>query len=240
MVRIVAVADTHDAHDKIVVPDGDILIHAGDITMMGGKKKIKAFLDWVAKLPHPHKIIIAGNHDLDMDPSTAMYADLKMKELMDSYTKEHNIHYLCDSGVTIRSGLLGSGHSSIKIWGSPYTPAYHNVDDWVFQYERGDATRSWSEIPDDTDILITHGPPQGILDTIEHDNRTKDENGGCSALRARVDQVKPKIHIFGHLHDDGGKTFQSKDGDTLFVNAAVGYDDEWYPGEIPEAVCINY
>lgn len=221
MVKIVAVADTHDAHDRLIIPEGDIFVHAGDWTMIGSKKKIRAFLDWVNALPHPHKVIIAGNHDLDMDPTTPMYGDLKMKELMESYK---GIHYLLDSSVTLQ---VGEPSRQLKIWGSPFTPAFR---DWVFQYDAGE--RAWADIPDDTDVLVTHGPPQGILDSISERN-----GGGCPALMERVRMVKPKVHIFGHLHDDGGSTLF--ENETLFVNAAIGYDDEWFPGEIPEAVTIE-
>lgn len=223
MVKIVAIADTHGSHDRLVIPDGDLFIHAGDWTMMGSKKKIKAFLEWVNKLPHPHKVIIAGNHDLDMDPTTPMYRDLKMKEMIDSYT---GIHYLCDSGVELQ---VGEHSQQIKIWGSPFTPAFQ---DWAFQYERGD--RSWSEIPANTDVLVTHGPPQYILDSIDKEGIM---GMGCSALRKRVKEIKPKVHIFGHLHDDGGSTLL--EDDTLFVNAAVGYEDEWFSGETPDALVVD-
>jgi len=221
MVKIVAVADTHGEHDRLDIPMGDLLVHAGDWTMMGSKKKIKAFLQWVNSLPHQHKVIIAGNHDLDMDPTTPMYGDLKMKDLIDSFP---SIHYLCDSGVTLQ---VGEPSQQIKIWGSPFTPTFQ---DWVFQYDVGE--RSWSDIPNDTDILITHGPPHGILDSINEKS-----GGGCPALRERVETIKPKVHIFGHLHEDGGSTMLY-DG-TLFVNAAIGYYDEWFPEEIPQAVTVH-
>lgn len=223
MVRIVTIADTHDHHDAIVVPDGDILVHAGDLTMLGGKKEIKKCFEWINALPHKYKIVVAGNHDLNLSPDTPMYHDLNMKQLVQSYPA---ITYLCDTATIIKIK-----DRVLKIWGSPYTVEFN---DWVFQYPAGE--RSWDNIPEDVDIVVTHMPPYGILDTIENDRG--DFSGGCKQLRDRIlTIVKPRLHIFGHLHCDGGREVMVND--TTFVNAAIGYKDEWYPGETPEAMCIN-
>lgn len=223
MVKIVAVADTHEAHRRLIIPNGDVFIHAGDLTMMGGKKKIKGVFDWVAALPHTHKIVIAGNHDLDLDETTPMYHDLKIKALVDSYP---GIHYLCDS--TIELDVNGR---HLKIWGSPFSPAF---EDWAFQYEQGE--RTWQDIPEDADIIVTHTPPKGILDTIERRDGTI-LSGGCDTLAERVRQIKPLLHVFGHLHDDGGRKVKIEN--TVYANAAIGYEDDWYNDEIPEAVEIE-
>lgn len=222
-VKIVAVADTHDAHRRLVIPDGDIFIHAGDLTMLGGRKKLKDVFDWIAALPHKHKIVIAGNHDLDLDQATPMYHDLKIKELVESYP---TIHYLCDSAVDI-----AVDGQNLKIWGSPFSPAFQ---DWAFQYKQGE--RLWQDIPEDTDIIVTHTPPKKILDTIERKDGSI-LSGGCEALANRVHHLQPLLHVFGHLHDDGGQ--QVKIGDTRYVNAAVGYEDEWFEDEIPKPVEIE-
>ena len=223
MVKVVAVADTHNAHQMITVPDGDVFICAGDWTMIGGKKQIKDFLDWVEALPHLHKIVIAGNHDLDMDPKTPMFSDLKMEELLAQYP---NIHYLSDTGVRI--DVKGR---FLNVWGSPFSPKFQ---DWAFQYEPGE--RTWDAIPDDTDILVTHTPPKHILDTVVRKDG-REANAGCSQLRERVMKLKPKAHIFGHLHYDGGKMIIQNG--TTFVNAAIGYRDEWFPDETPEPVVFE-
>lgn len=220
-IRVVAIADTHDNHDAIEIPDGDIFVHAGDWTMFGDKPKIKVFLDWVEKLPHPIKVIVAGNHELSMDPSTPMFADLKMKDLIDKYK---SIIYLCDSSVEVKVR-----RRRLRIWGSPYTLAYN---DWAFQYAPGE--RTWQNVPDGTDMVVTHSPPFGVLDTIENCGHRP---GGCKDLRDRVAKIKPKVHIFGHLHDDGGRR-EEKDG-ISFINAAIGYQDEWYNDEVPEAMVID-
>lgn len=227
MIRIVAVADTHEHHHDVIIPDGDILIHAGDMTMLGERKRIKECFEWINALPHQHKIVIAGNHDLSLSPETPMYHDLKMKEFLDAYPA---ITYLCDTGTTVKVR-----DRTLNIWGSPYTVAFN---DWVFQYAENE--RSWNDIPNDTDILVTHMPPHGILDTIDAISRGGDcFSGGCKYLRNRVLTVKPLVHVFGHLHDSGGQ-IQEKDG-TTFVNAAIGYHDEWLEDENvkPTAICVD-
>ncbi len=191
MVKIVLISDTHGLHEKINVPDGDMLIHAGDVSNKGSVQGIGNFLYWFEKQPHCHKIFIAGNHDFGFEniPETVE------KMIPDSIT------YLNDSGIEIEG---------INIWGSPVTPWFH---DWAFNRLRGgQISKYWDWIPDNTDILITHGPPKGILD--------KCDNGdivGCEDLLKRVKEVKPKYHIFGHIHEGYGI---SSNENTIFINAS--------------------
>jgi len=140
-VRIVCISDTHNLHERIEVPDGDILVHAGDFSR-GSFKSIKSFSDWLGRLPHKHKIVVAGNHDslFEMDPPKAR-ATLE------------NVIFLSDSGVTVEG---------LKFWGCPLPPLLKGLA----------LTRKWEKIPSDTDILITHHPPFGfgdiLLSTGEH------------------------------------------------------------------------
>ena len=190
--KIICISDTHNLHKDLKIPDGDILIHAGDMTCVGGIDEIKEFNQWLGTFPHRHKIVIAGNHDLYLE-SVPLLSNLLIT----------NEIYLNDSGVEIEG---------LKIWGSPISP---NYQDWAFNRERGEAIRKhWGMIPEDTDILITHCPPFGILDFNE-----KGKHEGCQDLLAIVQQkIKPRLHVFGHLHDAHGKV---KIGETLFVNASI-------------------
>jgi Icc-related predicted phosphoesterase len=190
--KIICISDTHNLHKDLKIPDGDILIHAGDMTCVGGVDEIQGFNQWLSTLPHRHKIVIAGNHDLYLEAVPSMANALITQAI-----------YLNDSGIEIEG---------LKIWGSPISP---NYQDWAFNRERGKAIRKhWEMIPADTDILITHCPPFGILD---FDDRGKHE--GCQDLLEIVQQkVKPRLHIFGHLHDAHG---QIQIGETLFVNASI-------------------
>ena len=169
-----------------------MLIHAGDMTCVGGIDEIKEFNEWLGTLPHRHKIVIAGNHDLYLETVPSL-ANVLIT----------NAIYLNDNGVEIEE---------LKIWGSPISP---NYQDWAFNRERGEEIRKyWEMIPEDTDILITHCPPCGILD---FDNKGKHE--GCQDLLEIVQRkIKPRLHVFGHLHDAHG---QVKIGETIFVNASV-------------------
>ena len=190
--KIICISDTHNLHKDLKIPDGDILIHAGDMTCVGGIDEIKEFNEWLGTLPHRHKIVIAGNHDLYFEAKPSL-ANLLIT----------NAIYLNDSGIEIEG---------LKIWGSPISP---NYQDWAFNRERGESIRKhWEMIPEDTDILITHCPPFGILDFND-----KEKHEGCQDLLEIIQQkIKPRLHIFGHLHDAHGQT---KIGETIFVNASI-------------------
>jgi Icc-related predicted phosphoesterase len=190
--KIICISDTHNLHKNLKVPNGDILIHAGDMTCVGEIDEIKEFNEWLGTLPHRHKIVIAGNHDLHFEEEST-----KAKSLIT------NAIYLQDSEITIEG---------LKIWGSPISPNYHS---WAFNRGRGEEIKKhWDLIPEDTDILITHCPPFGILD-FDPEGKPK----GCEELLKIIQQkIKPRLHVFGHLHDAHG---QVKIGETVFVNASM-------------------
>jgi Icc-related predicted phosphoesterase len=200
--KIICISDTHNLHKDLKIPDGDILIHAGDMTCVGGIDEIKEFNQWLGTLPHRHKIVIAGNHDLYLESVPSM-ANVFIT----------NAIYLNDSGIEIEG---------LKIWGSPISP---NYGDWAFNRERGEAIRKhWEMIPEDTDILITHCPPFGILDwsdyasQCEHTTMAKKHEGCKDLLEIVRQKIKPRLHVFGHLHNAHG---QVKIGETLFINASI-------------------
>jgi Icc-related predicted phosphoesterase len=190
VITIVAVSDTHGYHDNLNVPDGDVFVHAGDLSKRGGLEEVEAFDRWLASLPHRHKIVIAGNHDFCFENHPAE-ARARLKHCI----------YLQDEAVTVEG---------IKIYGSPWQPVFF---DWAFNLPRGPALAAkWALIPDDTQLLVTHGPPHGSLDRT-HDGRLV----GCEDLLKRVRQIRPRIHIFGHIHEAAG--IVEEDG-TIFVNAS--------------------
>jgi predicted phosphohydrolase len=192
--RIVCMSDTHLAHlrERIDVPDGDLLIHAGDGTWKGTPREIDEFLGWLGSLPHPHKVLVAGNHDCLFEKRPA---DARARVPM-------SVRYLED-GSTVVGGL--------KIYGSPWQPEFL---EWAFNLPRGPRLREkWDLIPTDTDILVTHGPPEGILD-----ETPSGEPVGCRDLRRAVERVRPKLHVFGHIHHAYGTKVV---GPTRFVNASV-------------------
>lgn len=202
MKTIIAISDTHGLHRTVEVPDGDILVHAGDFTRHGELATVEDFDDWLGGLPHRDKIVIAGNHDFcfQNDPDTA-------RGLLTNAT------YLEDSAVTVQG---------LRFYGSPWQPWFF---DWAFNLHRGPEIRAkWDLIPDDTDVLVTHGPPVG------HGDRTaRGDITGCEDLRAALRRVKPKVHIFGHIHEGFGRT--REDG-IDFLNAST-CDLAYRPGQPP-------
>ena len=198
--KIVAISDTHGKHRNLVLPEGDILIHAGDVSSMGKESEIKDFLNWFSKTDFTYKIMIAGNHDFYFEKIVDNAKVLE--ELIPA-----NVIYLNDSVVEIEN----LGQKTLRIWGSPIQPWFFN---WAFNRNRGeDIKRHWDKIPQNTDMLITHGPAYGILD-----KTTRNESVGCEDLLEKVKEVKPIFHICGHIHEAYGYIKQSG---TEFINASV-------------------
>jgi Icc-related predicted phosphoesterase len=169
-VRIVCLSDTHGLHRRLTLPQADILIHSGDFMVHGrSTDEIDDFNAWLGSLPHKHKIVIAGNHDLlfEVRPTEARARII-------------NAVYLEDTGVTLEG---------LNFWGSPVTPVF---GDWAFAADRGAAIRRhWDKIPDDTDVLVTHGPPFGTLDKPD----ILAPHFGCQELTKAVIRTKPRLHV---------------------------------------------
>ena len=189
--RIVAVADTHLFHGELVVPDGDVFVHAGDLCRGGDLDELREAAAWITGLPHAHKVVVAGNHDWAFVHAPAA-ARAALGDLV----------YLQDGEATI---------GGLRFWGSPWQPAFH---DWAFNLPRGAALAAvWAKIPAGLDVLITHGPPEGFGDRSPIGGRA-----GCAELRRRVAEVRPRVHLFGHIHQDGGTW---RDHDTVFANVTT-------------------
>lgn len=172
--KIVTLADTHGYHYKVDVPNGDMVIHAGDMTMDGTFNQLATFFDWFKELPHKYKVVIPGNHDFW----------LAEKEI--HCIPWENIIYLHNSMVTIEG---------IRIYGFPYIPP---VGKWAFMMPHGQRQIAVEKIPE-VDILVTHTPPRGILDITE-----QDRNVGCLYLREYMFRSKAKYNVFGHIHESTG------------------------------------
>ena len=192
--RIVCISDTHTQHG-VAIPPGDVLVHAGDLTHSGEWPVIGKALRWIAKAPHPHKIVIAGNHD---------WAFQHRPDELPDYLP-HGVTYLEDSGIEI---------GGLKFWGSPWQPRFHN---WAFNLKRGpEIAAKWELIPDDTDVLITHGPAFGILDDLPGGGG----GVGCKDLLRRVETLpRLRLHVFGHIHHGYGMVTDARG--RHFVNACI-------------------
>jgi predicted phosphodiesterase len=209
-VDIAFFSDTHNKHKQIKLPACDIAICAGDFTSLGYKHEVQAFLHWYSKqIQCLFKLFIVGNHDRAFDPkfNGELYSD---KWLVDELALYLNLIYLENTSATI----LG-----LKIWGSPYTSNFH-PDLWAFNKARGvEINEVWKLIPLDTDIVVTHGPAAYILDYVEQNQMYAGDEG----LRYKIEEIKPKIHVFGHIHLESAKLEHKIDNykDTMYINASV-------------------
>lgn len=204
--KFVVISDTHGDHRKMTLPPGDMLIHCGDMSSNGTHKELVDFAHWFEEQNYSHKILIAGNHDRGLENSPDEFEDL---------FRSSSFEYLEDQAIEI---------AGIRFWGSPITPRFY---DWSFMKESGPAMKQhWTKIPEDVDVLITHGPPFGIMDAV--DGSTQDGNSstgksegtvntGCPDLLERVKKITPSYHLFGHIHEGYGQ--QTEHG-INFVNAS--------------------
>ena len=212
--KIWHIGDTHTYHDLLEIPkDLDMVIFSGDCSNprdpYSNELEVRNFIDWFKCLPIKHKIFVAGNHDSSIEKGLVTKKDFI----------QYNIIYLENEHVVVEG---------IKIFGSPYTPTFGN---WSFMKERHKLDRIWDNaIDNDSDIIVVHGPPKGILD-LSYDRDNKLENCGDKSLWNRVQIVKPKLMLFGHIHDNkdiinaGTRTVRGLD--TVFSNGSVVTDGKF-------------
>ena len=191
--KTVFLSDTHNY--EVAVPEGDLVIHCGDATERGTIQEVSKFAEWFGKLPHRHKLFIAGNHDFlfEQNPTLARLI-----------LQENGITYLEDDYLELEG---------LRIYGTPQQPYYHG---WAFNRGEEDLMQIYERIPEGLNILITHCPPRGILDEVAQDFKIR--YIGDFDLLQRVSRAKPKFHCFGHCHAGyGTKTVI----DTFFINASI-------------------
>lgn len=206
--KIALFSDTHALHGNITIPNADILIFAGDMTHCRTARDVSDFNNFLGGLPHKHKIVVGGNHD------HRLARDLQKAKLL--FTEAV---YLLDEFVVI---------SGITIYGAPWQPLFNDHACDAFALPRGKALKAkWDMIPPGVDILVTHTPPAGILDQdgpVSH---------GCSDLTAAVAALKPKYHVFGHIHSRHGMI---KYGPTCYINCNVQGEG----GALRSALLLDY
>ena len=201
--KIVCVSDTHCRLDEVTIPDGDLLVHAGDLTFQGTVKEISRELTYLGKATKRFKhgcIFVPGNHDWLFQTNMSL-----AKQMCEDY------------GITVLHHT-STQIEGLNIFGSAYTPAFM---DWAFNKDRAELKEVWDEIPDNTNILISHGPPMGILSTVRVVERGVEgiDECGCYDLYNRIQELKDlKLHIFGHIHDSYGTI---DIGNITHINASI-------------------
>lgn len=207
--KLICISDTHGRHAELNLPPGDVLLHAGDFTRHGKPAEIRDFNAWLDRQPHAHKLVIAGNHDFLFETDAPAARALLTAG-----------HYLEDSGIEI---------AGVKFWGSPVSPRFF---DWAFNRSRGEEIAAhWRRIPVDTQVLLTHGPPQGVCDRIWLGRHV-----GCEALaQALTQRIQPLLHVCGHIHEAAG---HARLGATEVLNAS-SLDRQYRPTQPIWCVELN-
>ena len=197
--KLIFISDTHGKHlnyTEVIedaITDDSVLIHCGDFTFKGRERELRKFNKWIGTfdLPKERKLVVAGNHELTLDVSGRHY----FESLFTEFT------YLRDESVVV---------DGFSFYFSPWQPYFFN---WAFNYHSERAEDIWNMIPDDTDVLITHGPPEGILDFCDNGHV------GCPTLAYHIqERVRPLVHAFGHIHEGYGMI--EEDG-IKYVNASL-------------------
>lgn len=226
--RFLVLSDTHnfDFDDNTAIssplcqplPKVDVLLHCGDLTHCGGSSSYKKALKMLGAIDAELKLVIAGNHDLDLDKrywNSHLYEDDEpedhfraIKVMKGRLAVEAGVKYLEEGTYTFTL----NNEAKLTVYASPYSPAFC---DWAFAYEHaedrfneahqvGDEVKSIAKHPipnfPDVDIIMTHGPPRGILDECPQGNV------GCKNLLQALRRAKPRMHCFGHIHEGKGAT----------------------------------
>ena len=203
MPRLVCLSDTHGQHDRLggafAVPEGDVLVFAGDACSAGTPGEWAAFCRWLGALPHARKVVVPGNHDWPLQPSVPAWG---VRARYGPTTIEVARQRAEAAGATL---LLSESVevAGLTIWGSPWVPAFHR---WAFNLPRGgsELAEVWDRIPPGLDVLVTHTPAFGLLDMTD-----RGERAGCERLADRLaaldaEGAGPRLHVHGDIHEAAG------------------------------------
>lgn len=206
--RIVLISDVHGKWNKVEIPECDLLISAGDYSFTGETHMVRDFHKWLNKQPAKHIISVQGNHEKAVEKNFSYFQDLAREQCP-------RVHFIDEGFVEVEGK---------NIWCSAITPWFHN---WAWNRFPDEIIKHWDKIPNGIDILVTHGPPHGILDKVLKFNGPKceweEDYVGCPQLLKKVLEIKPKLHVFGHIHQGYGEKIV---GGIQFVNASL-LDDQY-------------
>lgn len=231
-IKICHISDSHGekVHSKLIIPECDVLVHSGDIGGRTSLPELLSFLEWGEKQPAKEVLFVPGNHDIVLDkywPNKLFNKGLTVQSQLAKQQYEDAMEMVEKSKVKM---LIDKDYvfEGVKFYGSPYTPSFHK-EHWAFNADRGvEINKVWAKIPGDTNVLITHGPPYGVLDLIpEKFKQTPEEDvhRGCEeqmkVIKSRLFDLK--LCCFGHIHSNYGVISQAVSGSrkVLFSNGAV-------------------
>lgn len=226
MTRIVFISDTHEQHHVVPVPACDVLVHCGDATGVGRVDRLEAFSAWARRLKREgtakEVIFVAGNHDVMLDSTHPVVARDEAGRRRHRLAREaiKGYVYLQDSEAVV---------AGLRFWGSPWTPRFL---DWGFQLDSEAHEREiFSAVPHDIDVLITHGPPAGVLDLCPDGRRV-----GSATLLEVVKSRRPRVHAFGHAFGHIHHSYGVEEIDGIrFVNGSI-CTEEYLPLNEPVIV----
>jgi len=211
--KIWHISDTHTMHGWLQVPEVDMVIFSGDCSNPSNpylnEPEVRNFIEWYASLPIKYKIFVAGNHDTSIEKKLVTPADFT----------SNGIVYLENASTSIEG---------LNIWGTPVTPAFGYG--WAWNRGRDKMDKLWKSIPNNTDVVVSHGPPKGVLDLSY--NRANDlEFCGCSAMKKHMLRLQPKAVLFGHIHNfqdiTNAGTMKVYGCDTIFSNGSCAHDGKF-------------
>ncbi len=199
MSRVVCLSDTHGQHAALEVPDGDVLLFAGDACSSGTPGEWRAFCRWLGALPHTLKVVVPGNHDWPLQPSVPTWG---VSARYGPATLRHARRRVEDAGALLLVDRETTV-ASLRVYGSPWVPAFYR---WAFNLPRGgpELAEVWSHVPKGLDILVTHAPAFGTLDSTN-----RGDHAGCERLADRLRQLDeadagPRLHVHGDIHEAAG------------------------------------
>lgn len=214
VIKIWHISDTHTFHDLLNVPDDiDMIIHSGDCSNpsnpYNNEPEVREFIDWFSSLSIKHKVFVAGNHDTSIEKKLVRPFDFTSKGII----------YLENESICIEG---------LNIWGTPYTPTF-GVS-WAYNRSRDKMDKLWKSIPENTDIVVSHGPPKGILD-LSYNREGTLEFCGCGAMKKNMMNLEPKLVLFGHIHNCeniiNAGTMQLSGYKTIYSNGSVVTDGKF-------------
>ena len=200
-------------HQQLNIPQADIVIHSGDCSnsknIYLNSNEVTQFLEWYAQLEIPIKILVAGNHD----------TSIEKRLITPRQIEQHGIIY-----IENQTKIIKLDNHTVRIWASPITPSFNQG--WAWNVARHKLCQVWENIDPYADIIVTHGPPKGILD-LTHDQKNQLTMVGCKSLTTKIKDIKPKLHLFGHVHNSDKihhNTGTYKYGRTIYSNASSARD----------------